>query len=348
MLSFTSDYQEGAHASIVNALVRSNLEQTAGYGLDEYTASAKARIRRAADCPDAAVFLLVGGTQTNSIVIGSILKCYQGVLAADTGHVSLHEAGAIEAGGHKVLTVPSADGKIKAAQIARAWKDFTEDDNRDHMVMPGLVYISQPTEAGTLYSLKELTEISETCRSVGLPLYVDGARLAYALASPENDVTLPDLARLCDAFYIGGTKCGALFGEAVVLPDPSLIPHFFTIIKQKGALLAKGRLLGIQFAELFRDDLYLTIGSDAIRYARRIEQALSESGYPLAPATPTNQVFAVMTKEKMNELLQYAAFEFWAFLDETHIVVRFATSWATTEEDTNELVRILKAHPANA
>ena len=229
-LYFASDYMEGAHPAIIQKLIETNLEKTVGYGLDPYTEDAKEKIRKACGAPDAEVFLLVGGTQTNATVIDALLKSYQGVVAAKTGHIATHESGAIEFGGHKVLTLPEKDGKISAVQIEKLVKDFYDDANYEHMVMPGMVYISQPTEYGTLYSKEELTTISKVCRKNHLPLYVDGARLAYALASQENDVTLADLAALCDVFYIGGTKCGALFGEAVVIPHKGLIPHFFTII----------------------------------------------------------------------------------------------------------------------
>ena len=246
-LFFASDYMEGAHPLILKRLMETNLVHSAGYGTDEFSESARAKIRKACNAPDADIHFLVGGTQANATVIKSILRPYQGVIAAETGHVSTHEAGAIEAGGHKVITLPHKNGKLDADSIERCIQGYWDDANHEHMVMPGLVYISQPTEFGTLYSLEELTKISEICHRRNVPLYVDGARLAYALACPQNDVTLPDLARLCDAFYIGGTKCGALFGEAVVLPRHDFIPHFFTLIKQNGALLAKGRIAGIQF-----------------------------------------------------------------------------------------------------
>ena len=242
-ISFTSDYMEGAHPLIMQRLMETNLEKTPGYGTDAYCEAAKAKIRSACHAPEGEIFFLVGGTQTNATVIDGLLQSYQGVIAAETGHIGVHEAGAIEFGGHKVLTLPHKNGKINAEQIEKLLCDYANDANRDHMVMPGMAYLSQPTEYGTLYSRAELTQISSVCRAHRMPLYVDGARLAYALACPENDVSLADLAALCDAFYIGGTKCGALFGEAVVLPRPGLIPHFFTIIKQHGALLAKGCLL---------------------------------------------------------------------------------------------------------
>ena len=340
-LYFASDYMEGAHPAIMQKLVETNLEKTVGYGLDPYTESAKEKIRTACNAPDADVFLLVGGTQTNATVIDALLKSYQGVVAAETGHIATHESGAIEFGGHKVLTLPQKDGKIRAAQIEKMVKDFYDDANYEHMVMPGMVYISQPTEYGTLYSKEELIEISKVCRANQLPLYVDGARLAYALASPENDVTLSDLAELCDAFYIGGTKCGALFGEAVVIPQKGLIPHFFTIIKQHGALLAKGRIAGIQFDELFTDGLYERIGKPAIDAAEQIKEALRKFGYKLALDTPTNQIFCIVSNEVMKKIAQDVEFGFWEKYDETHSVIRFATSWATTMEDTHKLIRLL-------
>ena len=340
-LYFASDYMEGAHPAIMQKLVETNLEKTVGYGLDPYTESAKEKIRTACNAPDADILLLVGGTQTNATVIDALLKSYQGVVAAETGHIATHESGAIEFGGHKVLTLPQKDGKIRAAQIEKMVKDFYDDANYEHMVMPGMVYISQPTEYGTLYSKEELTEISKVCRANHLPLYVDGARLAYALVSPENDVTLSDLAELCDAFYIGGTKCGALFGEAVVIPQKGLIPHFFTIIKQHGALLAKGRIAGIQFDELFTDGFYERIGKPAIDAAEQIKEALKKFGYKLALDTPTNQIFCIVSNEVMKKIAQDVEFGFWEKYDETHSVIRFATSWATTMEDTQKLIRLL-------
>ena len=340
-LHFTSDYMEGAHPSILNALVESNLEKTEGYGFDPYCDSAKEKICAACRCPDAAVYFLVGGTQTNATVIDALLRSYQGVLCAETGHISTHEAGAIEFGGHKVLTLPHELGKISAEAIAHAMDVYNGDANREHTVMPGMVYLSQPTEYGTLYSLAELTAIHAVCREHQLPLYIDGARLAYALASPDNDVTLPDLARLCDVFYIGGTKCGALLGEAVVIPDAGRIPHFFTIIKQHGALLAKGRLLGIQFDRLFTDGLYLRIGDSAVRYAQQLQQALKDKGYPLLFESPTNQIFPILDRAAYDRLSAQVSFGFWAQLDERHTATRFATSWATTQEDVQALIDIL-------
>lgn len=347
-LMLASDYQEGAHPAILRRLVETNEMSTEGYGTDVICESARDRIRRVCDAPKAGVHFLIGGTQTNATVIDALLTSYQGVLAADSGHVNVHEAGAIELGGHKVLALPSTLGKLSAEQVESYIRDFYKDGNYEHMVMPGMVYLSQPTEFGTLYSRKELEAISKVCHSYHIPLYLDGARLAYALASPVNEVSLPDLARLCDVFYIGGTKCGALFGEAVVIPDPERIPHFFTIIKQHGALLAKGRLLGIQFDELFQEDsrggvLYEHIGDTAILYAEKIKQSLLKNGYPLYFDSPTNQVFFVMENDKMEKLGDRAVFSFGEKYDDSHTVLRFATSWATTEQAVEALDEILES-----
>lgn len=302
-LNFTSDYKLGAHPNILKRMLETNMQKMTGYGFDEITASAKARIRKACACEAAAVELLVGGTQTNAVMIDAFLRSYQGVIAAETGHISTHEAGAIEANGHKVLALPQTAGKIAPATLKTYLADYYNDGNHDHMVMPGMVYLSHPTEYGALYTKAELQEIRRICDKYAVALYVDGARLAYALACPENDVTLETLAALCDAFYIGGTKCGALFGEAVVIPDPGRIPHLFTIIKQHGALLAKGRLLGIQFDELFRDDLYLTIGKPAIKAAARIRAALKEKGIDEFLSNPTNQIFCIYENDALIRVL---------------------------------------------
>ena len=341
-IKFTSDYMEGAHPSIMNELLSTNMMQTSGYGFDEFSESARDKIRKACESPNADVYFLVGGTQTNATVIDAILRSYQGVLCADTGHIANHEAGAIEFGGHKVLPLPHIYGKITADQITSHMDTFLSDGNHEHMVMPGMVYISQPTEYGTVYSLKELTDLSKTCHKYHLPLYVDGARLAYALAAPDNDVTLKDLAKLCDIFYIGGTKCGALCGEAVVIPDPALIPHFFTIIKQHGALFAKGRILGIQFDVLFTDDLYLHIGKTALTHASAIKAALKENGYRSYLETPTNQIFVILENNLLRRLEEYAEFSFWEKFDDCHTVIRIATSWATTKDHTDALINLLK------
>ena len=341
-ISFSCDYMEGAHPTILQRLIETNFAQMPGYGADDYCESAREKIRAACGAPNAEVHFLVGGTQTNATVIDALLRSYQGVVAADTGHISVHEAGAIEFGGHKVLTLPHRNGKISAEQIASLLRVYEEDVNHDHTVMPGMVYLSQPTEYGTLYSREELSAISALCREKHLPLYVDGARLAYALACPENDVTLKDMAELCDIFYIGGTKCGALLGEAVVIPQPGLIPHFFTIIKQHGALLAKGRLLGLQFDMLFTDGLYQRIGEAALRAAEDIRTALRANGYQLCFASPTNQTFCLVDREQMEKLREYVDFSQWEVYDEMHTIIRFATSWATKDEDVCTLCRILR------
>lgn len=341
-LSFSCDYMEGAHPQILKRLMETNLVKTPGYGLDDYSKSAKEKIRDACKAPDAEVFFLVGGTQTNVTMIDAMLKSYEGVIAADTGHVSVHEAGAIEFGGHKVLTLPHHNGKISARQIVTLLDDYQNDANRDHMVMPGMVYLSHPTEYGTLYSLAELREISALCRSRKIPLYLDGARLAYALACPQNEITLADIAELCDAFYIGGTKCGALFGEAVVIPKAGWLPHLFTIIKQHGALLAKGRMLGIQFDELFTDYLYGKVGVPAIQAADQIRQILIQKGYTLCFDSPTNQVFCIIENTEMEQLAEKVEFGFWEKYDDSHTIIRFATSWATKMEDVEALCTVLK------
>ena len=341
ILRLASDYMEGAHPAIIDALVRTNRERTSGYGTDGHSERARALIRAACECPDADVFFLTGGTQTNVTVIGTALAPWQGVVAAQSGHVSVHEAGAIERGGHKVIELPATLGKIGARQVEACVEAWESDVNRDHMVMPGMVYISQPTEYGTLYSLAELEGLSEVCHRHGMKLYVDGARLAYALAADENDVTLADLARLCDAFCIGGTKCGALFGEAVVIPVHDSIPHFFTQLKQHGALFAKGRILGLQFEVMFEDGLYERIGRSAVEAARRIREALVERGYELYFDTPTNQTFVVLDDQRLEELGRRVGMDFWERIGEGSTVMRIATSWATTPEDVVQLVAAL-------
>ena len=342
-LWFASDYQEGACPKIMERLMETNYEHTPGYGTDSFCEAAKEKIRTACACPDAEIFFLTGGTQTNQIMIDTALKPWQGVIAAQSGHVSVHEAGAIEFTGHKVLELPHRLGKLGGEQIERYVSAFYEDSNRDHMVAPGMVYLSQPTEYGTIYSLEELKAIRRVCDRYDLLLYIDGARLAYALACPENDVTLPDLAGFCDIFYIGGTKCGALFGEAVVIPRPGLIPHLFTMIKQHGALLAKGRLLGIQFDTLFTDGLYFEIGNQAQKAADRIREALTAYGYELSIHSPTNQIFVRFTDAQAAALEQEVDLSFWE-KEEGHVIMRIATSWATRMEDVEALIRVLARH----
>ena len=341
ILSFASDYLEGAHPKVLEKLVETNMLQTVGYGLDEYSASAKEKIRKACDAPDADIYFLVGGTQTNATMIDCMLRPYEGVIAAETGHISVHEAGAIEFGGHKVLTLKHINGKISPHDIENYMKTYMADLNKEHMVMPGMVYISQPTEYGTLYTLKELEDISSICKKYKLYLYIDGARLAYALGAKDNDVSLKDLARLCDAFYIGGTKCGALFGEAVVIPKHGFIPHIFTMIKQHGALLAKGRIIGIQFDVLFTDDLYTKIGKTAVDYANLIREALYNKGYEFAFHSPTNQIFIKLTDKQISGFLDKVNFGFWEGLEDGRKVMRIATGFATTKENVDKLIKML-------
>ena len=328
MLYFVNDYSEGAHEKVLQHLIDTNMKQLSGYGTDHYCETAKEKIKKACGCEDAEVYLLTGGTQTNQIVIDTMLAPYEGVVAAHTGHVSTHEAGAIEFTGHKVLELPEKNGKICASDLKELVETFYGDDNHEHMVFPGMVYISHPTEYGTLYTKKELEEISEVCHKYDLPLFLDGARLGYGLVSPETDVTLEDIARYTDVFYIGGTKVGALCGEAVVFTKKAP-KHFMTMVKQQGALLAKGRLLGIQFDTLFTDDLYTKISKNAIETAMKLKKALQEKGYQLYLDSPTNQQFVVLENKKKEELGKKVQFDFWEKYDEDHTVIRFATSWGT-------------------
>ena len=340
-LNFASDYLEGAHPLILNKLLQANLEKNPGYSADKYCESAKNKIRAACACPDAEIHFLVGGTQTNAMIIKYLLSPYQGVIAPATGHISLHESGAIEHGGHKVLCVPEYNGKLKAADVEKLVKAFQNDGNRDMMVMPGMVYISQPTESGTLYSLAEMEEIARVCRENDLYFYVDGARLAYALGCPENDVQLTDLARLADCFYIGGTKCGAMFGEAVVFPKPGLIKYFYPLTKQHGAMLAKGWLLGLQYDVLFTEGMYENIGKDAIQYADMIRRKATEKGWKLCFSSPTNQVFVELPDEVYKKVEEKVIVSFWEKTKEGFTTIRFATSWATTQEDVDKLLMVL-------
>ena len=331
---------EGAHPLILERMLRTNMEKTAGYGCDDICASARERIRRACAAPDAEVHFLVGGTQTNSTVIKSLLRPYEGVVAADTGHVSVHEAGAVEATGHKVLALPHSDGKLTAEAVEGFVEAFDADESRDHMVWPGMVYISHPTEYGTLYSLAELEALAAVCRRYGIPLFLDGARLGYALASPSTDVALTDIARLCDAFYIGGTKVGALFGEAVVM-RAGLVRHFFTTVKQHGALLAKGWLLGLQFDTLFTDGLYTRIARHAVEQAARLRDGLTELGFEEYRRSPTNQIFLALDADRLRQLAAATTFSEWERLPDGRTVVRLATSWATRNEDVEALLDAL-------
>ena len=341
MIYFNSDYLEGAHPAIMTRLMETNMVQTVGYGEDEYCEAAREKIKSACQAPEADVHFLVGGTQTNTTVIAAILRPWQGVLSAVSGHINCHEAGAIESTGHKVITLPTNNGKITAQQVRDYVEWHKNDESTEHIVQPGMVYISHPTEYGTLYSKAELENLSQVCRRYALPLFLDGARLGYGLMSRETDLSLEDIARLCDVFYIGGTKVGALCGEALVFTHKNAPEHFPTLIKQRGAMLAKGRLLGVQFDALFTDGLYFAIGSHAIEKAERLKQMFRKRGYAFYLDSPTNQQFIVLPDEKAEELRQHVRFTVWEKPDEKHTVARFCTSWATTDEELDELEALL-------
>lgn len=341
MLNFESDYNNGAHPEILKHLCDTNLTLESGYGFDCYTESAKSKIRDELEIPDADIYLLVGGTQTNRTVISSVLKPFQGVVSADSGHVAVHEAGAIEASGHKVFLLPSHEGKLNAAELDDYMTVFNNDGNHDHMPAPGMVYISFPTEYGTLYSKKELEELYSVCTKWNIPLYVDGARLAYGIMSRQNDVSLKELAHLCDVFYIGGTKVGALCGEAVVFTKHNTPDHFFTLVKQNGALLAKGRLLGVQYEALFTDGLFYRVGEHAIEMAEKLKEILRNAGLQFYLETPTNQQFVIIDNGKLKELQKQVAVSFWDRYSADQTVIRFCTSWYTTEESLLELEAVL-------
>lgn len=341
---FNCDYTEGAHEKIINTLLKTNLVQTIGYGEDYFCNNAKEAIKKACNNNNIDVHFLVGGTQANFTVISSILKPYQGVLSAQTGHINVHETGAIEATGHKVLALPCpADGKITAKQIEDYCISHYSDSTFEHMVQPGMVYISLPTEIGAIYSKAELTKISSVCKRYNMPLFVDGARLGYALASDENDVTLADLCNLCDVFYIGGTKCGALFGEAVVITNDKLKKDFRYNIKQNGGMLAKGRLLGIQFDCLFTDNTYIEICKKAVTQAKLIAKTCIECGYKLLTTSPTNQQFVILSNNILEKLSEKYIFSFWEKIDENNSAVRICTSWATKDENVTALLDDIKS-----
>lgn len=340
MLAFCNDYSEGCHPKILEALTRTNLEELPGYGTDRYTLSAKEKIKKACEDPAADVFFLTGGTQANQVVIASLLSSYEGVIACSSGHIAVHEAGAVEETGHKVLTIPAKNGKLVATDLENYLKAFYADSSSDHMVQPGMVYLSQSTEYGTLYSKKELEAIHQVTLAYRLPLFIDGARLGYALCTPENDVSLPEMAKLCEVFYFGGTKYGCLCGEAVVFTKGAP-KHFVTFIKQHGALVAKGRLLGVQFDALFSDGLYLEVGKSALLLAKRIHDALLEKGYVFPIDSPTNQIFVRMDNEKLESLAKAVWFSVWEKEDEGHTVIRLCTSWATSKESVDALIALL-------
>ncbi len=341
MLYFESDYIEGAHPKILENLVKTNFEKQSGYGNDAYCECARGKIKLACGTPNAEVRFIVGGTQTNQLVIASMLKNYEGVISAQTGHINAHESGAIEYSGHKVLALPHYEGKISAKDLKEYLEIFYGDDSHDHMVFPGMVYISHPTEYGTLYTKKELTEISDICKEYDMPLFLDGARLGYGLMSLTTDLTLKDIASLTDVFYIGGTKVGALCGEALVFTKGAIPKQFLTTTKQHGALLAKGRLLGVQFDTLFTDGLYFEISKHAILLAEKLKKIFSDKGYKFYINSPTNQQFIIMENKKLEEIKTSVKYSFWEKYDENHTVVRFATSWATKEEDIDALDRLI-------
>ncbi len=343
MIRFESDYAEGAHPRILEKLILTNEEQTPGYGVDIYCDRARQLIKNLCQKDDCDVHFLVGGTQTNLIVISSILRPYQGVISAISGHINTHETGAIEATGHKVLAVESEDCKITAAQVKAVCDQHHQDAGRVHKVQPGMVYISQPTEYGTLYSLEELTNLSRVCKEYHLPLFVDGARLGYGMVSQINDVWMSDLANLCDVFYIGGTKIGALFGEAVVISNDAYKQGFRYNIKQRGGLLAKGRLLGLQFETLFEDNLYFEMSLHAVKLSMQLRQAFTEKGFELLYDSYTNQQFPILPNDVLEKLSKKYSFTYWKAIDELHSAVRLCTSWATKEEYVEQLVADIKA-----
>lgn len=341
MIYFDSDYMSGAHPAVMQRLLETNLEHTPGYGTDVYTSKAADLIRKACGTPAARVYFLTGGTQTNATVIDGILQRHEGVVAVETGHINVHEAGAIESTGHKILALPSHDGKMNASELEAYISDFYRDETYEHMVAPGMAYISFPTEYGTIYSLDELTDISDVCHKFGIPLFIDGARLGYGLAAEGNDVTLNDIARLSDVFYIGGTKAGALFGEAVVITSDTILRHFVPLVKQHGTLLAKGRLLGVQFEALFSDGLYMDIAEATVAKAARLRKAFEEKGYHPVVDSPTNQQFFRLPNPLIDRLRKDASFETWGPEGEKDTVVRFVTGWSTTDEDIATLAGLI-------
>ena len=341
MFYFNNDYSEGCHEKVLAALTETNMVQTPGYGEDAYCAAAAEKIRKICGREDVAVHFLVGGTQTNLTVIDAALRPHQGALCAVSGHIHVHETGAVEATGHKVLALPSEDGKITAQQVERYVLAHRADGAFEHMVQPKLVYISNPSELGTLYTLQELEALSETCRRLGLYLFMDGARLGYGLMSKGNDVTMEDIARLCDVFYIGGTKVGALFGEAVVIGNPALAEDFRYMIKQHGGMLAKGRLLGVQFDALMTDNLYFDISAHAVKLADQLRNCFDELGYSYLVPGVTNQIFPILPDALLAELAKEFVFCEQERVDETHRAVRFCTSWATKSEAVDALCAAL-------
>lgn len=338
MILFQCDYNEGAHPKILEALAKTNMEQTPGYGEDVYCSRAAGIIREKCGLMDLDVHFLCGGTQANMTVIDAGLRSHQGVVSAATGHIHVHETGAVESLGHKVLAVESQDGKLTAEQVRRLYREHVENDSYEHMVQPKMVYISNPTELGTIYSKQELTDLCNVCRECGLYLFMDGARLGYGLMAQDNELDLPMIARCCDAFYIGGTKMGALFGEAVVLKHPDLKKDFRYFIKQKGGMLAKGRLLGIQFITLLEEDLYFKLGAHADCLAEKLRTAFARKGYSFLVENRTNQIFPILPDEHLTVLQRKYGFSYQQRMDDGYSAVRFCTSWATREENVKSLV----------
>ncbi len=336
MINFLNDYSEGCHPRILDALTRTNLDASVGYGLDEHCLAAADLVRRAVNCPTAAVHFMVGGTPANVTAISAFLRPHEAPVAAETGHINTHETGAVEATGHKILTCPTPDGKLTPALVEGLIASFFDE----HVVSPRLVYVSQSTELGTVYSKAELTALSDFCHSHGLYLYLDGARLACGLAA--SDLTLEDLPQLCDAFYIGGTKNGALIGEALVIVNPALQPSFRHYIKRHCGMLAKGRLLGIQFEELLKDDLYLQLGRHSNALAQKLQTGLTELGIPLLVQSATNQIFPIVPNSWLPALQQLCRFELWKPIDSSHTAIRFVCSWASREEDVTLFLEQLK------
>ena len=344
MIRFESDYLEGALPEVMRALNETNYVQTPGYGEDEYCAAAAAKIREKCAAPGSAVHFLIGGTQVNFTFIAAALRPHQAAIAAASGHIAVHESGSVEATGHKVVALPcGVDGKISAAQVRECVEAHWADSTHEHQPQPKLVYISQPTENGTIYSLAELEALSVVCREKGLIFFVEGARLGTALVCPGADASLADLARLADAFYIGGTKLGALFGEALVITNPALNRDFRYIEKQRGGMLAKGRLLGVQFGALMTDGLYERTARREVELAWRLRRAFEEKGWPLYCDSPTNQQFPIVPDAALEKLAEKYTFSDWARIDETHRAVRFCTSWATKEEDVSALIKDIRA-----
>lgn len=343
MIRFNNDYNHGAHPDILDALSAANEESYGGYGLDSWCEKAALEIKKHLGCHDAAVHFMIGGTQVNFTVIAAVLRPYQSVICADTGHIHAHETGAVENTGHKLLVLPSKDGKITAQQIAAEAELYCSSSIQEHITQPKMVYISFPTEYGTIYTKKELTEIHAVCQKYGLYLFIDGARLGYGLGAESCDVTLPDIAKLCDVFYCGGTKCGAMFGEAVVFTTAELAVDFRSYIKQNGAMLAKGWLLGLQFYTLFKDGLYFDITKKAVSLAMQIKRAFAEKGIPFYIESPTNQQFVILENSAMEKLSRKYIFEYEWKVDEAHSCVRFCTSWSTRQDEVDALTADIAA-----